>query len=86
MSGLELMRSLPEKPAVILPRPTANTGPTRLNWMPLINLVKPITFDRLLKAIAKFNQQVQFKKGLEQTQDNNAFERAYMYFKVTATL
>lgn len=86
MSGLELMCSLPEKPAVIFTTAYREYGADAFELDALDYLVKPITFDRLLKAIAKFNQQVQFKKGLEQTQDNNAFERAYMYFKVNRDL
>lgn len=86
MSGLELMHSLPEKPAVIFTTAYREYGADAFELDALDYLVKPITFDRLLKAIAKFNQQVQFKKGLEQTQDNNAFERAYMYFKVNRDL
>lgn len=86
MSGLELVRSLPEKPAVIFTTAYREYGVDGFELDALDYLVKPITFDRFLKAIAKFNQQVSFKKGIDQTHENNAFDKAYMYFKVNRDL
>lgn len=86
MSGLELVRSLPEKPSVIFTTAYREYGVDGFELDALDYLVKPITFDRFLKAIAKFNQQVLLKKGLDQTQENNAFDKAYMYFKVNRDL
>jgi DNA-binding LytR/AlgR family response regulator len=86
MSGLELVRSLPEKPAVIFTTAYREYGVDGFELDALDYLVKPITFDRFLKAIAKFNQQVVMKKGIDQTHENNAFDKAYMYFKVNRDL
>jgi DNA-binding LytR/AlgR family response regulator len=86
MSGLELVRSLPEKPPVIFTTAYREYGVDGFELDALDYLVKPITFDRFLKAIAKFNQQVLMKKGFDQTQENNAFDKAYMYFKVNRDL
>ena len=86
MSGLELVRSLPERPAVIFTTAYREYGVDGFELDALDYLVKPITFDRFLKAIAKFNQQVVMKKGFDQTHENNAFDKAYMYFKVNRDL
>jgi DNA-binding LytR/AlgR family response regulator len=86
MSGLELVRSLPEKPSVIFTTAYREYGVDGFELDALDYLVKPITFDRFLKAVAKFNQQVLLKKGLDQTHENNAFDKAYMYFKVNRDL
>jgi DNA-binding LytR/AlgR family response regulator len=86
MSGLELIRSLPEKPAVVFTTAYREYGADGFELDVLDYLVKPFTFDRFLKAIAKFNQQVQFKKNFDQATGHNAFDKAYMYFKVNRDL
>jgi DNA-binding LytR/AlgR family response regulator len=86
MSGLELIRSLPEKPAVVFTTAYREYGADGFELDVLDYLVKPFTFDRFLKAIAKFNQQVQFKKNFDQATGLNAFDKAYMYFKVNRDL
>jgi DNA-binding LytR/AlgR family response regulator len=86
MSGLELIRSLHEKPAIIFTTAFREYGVDGFELDVLDYLVKPITFDRFLKAVAKFNQHTLLKKGYEQAGDSNAFDKAYMYFKVNRDL
>jgi DNA-binding LytR/AlgR family response regulator len=86
MSGLELIRSLPERPAIVFTTAFREYGADGFELDVLDYLVKPITFDRFLKAIAKFNQQTLLKKNYEQANTHDAFEKAYMYFKVNRDL
>jgi DNA-binding LytR/AlgR family response regulator len=81
MSGLELIKSLHEKPAIIFTTAFREYGADGFELDVLDYLVKPITFDRFLKAVAKFNQHALLKKGYEQANEHNAFDKAYMYFK-----
>lgn len=86
MSGLELIRSLPQRPPVIFTTAFREYGADGYELDALDYLVKPITFDRFLKAVAKFNQYKLYLSHHESGQSSNAFEQAYMYFKVNKEL
>lgn len=86
MSGLELIRSLPQRPPVIFTTAFREYGADGFELDALDYLVKPITFDRFLKAIAKFNQYKLYLSHHEAGHLSNAFEQAYMYFKVNKEL
>lgn len=86
MSGMEFIKSLSVKPAIIFTTAFREYGADGFELDALDYLVKPITFDRFLKTIAKFNQHTLFKKGYSQAHEADAFGKTYMYFKVSRDL
>lgn len=86
MSGLEFIRSLPEKPAIIFTTAYREYGADGFELDALDYLVKPISFDRFLRAIARYNQRTFLKINHTQAREDDAFEKAYMYFKVSRNL
>ncbi|KAA2243781.1 response regulator transcription factor [Chitinophaga agrisoli] len=86
MSGLELIRSLPQKPPFIFTTAFREYGADGYELDALDYLVKPITFDRFLKAVAKFHQYKTYLNQHEAGHLSNAFEQAYLYFKVNKEL
>lgn len=86
MSGIELIKSLPQRPAVIFTTAFREYGAEGYELDAIDYLVKPITFDRFLKAIAKFNQYKFYLNQHELEQQSSGFEQAYMYFKVNKEL
>lgn len=82
MTGLDLIRSLQDRPRIVLTTAYREFAADGFDLDVLDYLVKPISFDRFLKAIAKYNQQTMFRQGEVAEKTPDAFEKAYMYFKV----
>ena len=82
MSGLELIKSLHHKPKIIITTAFREYAVDGFELDVLDYLVKPVSFDRFLKSIAKYNHYSALQKNAEPTVDPNAFENAYMYVKV----
>jgi DNA-binding LytR/AlgR family response regulator len=83
MTGFDFLRTLQNPPAVIVTTAYRDYAIESYEFDVVDFLLKPIFFDRFLKAINK----VFSRKGIEseQTQEQNAmdaFDNAYMYFKV----
>ena len=64
MTGLELIRSLRERPRIILTTAYREFAVDGFELDVLDYLVKPISFDRFLKSLAKFNQQEWLKQSV----------------------
>jgi DNA-binding LytR/AlgR family response regulator len=58
ISGFELLSSLPHPPKVIITTAHRDYAPEAFNMEVLDYLLKPISFDRLLKAVNKYYSQV----------------------------
>ncbi|WEK37760.1 MAG: LytTR family DNA-binding domain-containing protein [Candidatus Pseudobacter hemicellulosilyticus] len=82
MSGLDLIRSLQDRPRIVLTTAYREFAADGFDLDVLDYLVKPISFDRFLKAIAKFNQLHSFRQTEVPEQLPDGFDKAYMYFKV----
>jgi len=86
MNGLELIKSLQERPRIILTTAYREFAVEGFELDVLDYLVKPISFERFLKSISKFHQQNVLKQPAVNTPKEEAFEKAYMYFKVNKDL
>ena len=86
MSGLDLIRSLQERPRIIITTAYREYAADGFELDVLDYLVKPVSFERFLKSIAKYNQYSLLRKTTEQEENDNTFEHAYMYFKVNKDL
>jgi DNA-binding LytR/AlgR family response regulator len=82
MNGLELIKSLHQKPKIIITTAFREYAVDGFELDVLDYLVKPVSFDRFLKSIAKYNHYSSFQKGSESAADIDTFESAYMYVKV----
>lgn len=82
MTGLDLIRSLQDKPKIVITTAFREFAADGFDLDVLDYLVKPVSFDRFLKAIAKYNQHSQLRQAEAPIQSQDAFEQAYMYFKV----
>jgi DNA-binding LytR/AlgR family response regulator len=80
LSGLELLRSLKTSPKVILTTAYREYGAEAYELDVFDYLVKPITQERFMKAIAKFLHYWNSQKGLKETPAING--AAYLFFKV----
>jgi DNA-binding LytR/AlgR family response regulator len=81
MSGLDLIRSLQERPRIILTTAYREYAVEGFELDVLDYLVKPVSFERFLKSVAKYNQYTLMKSPAEPVAPD-IFETAYMYFKV----
>lgn len=81
MSGLELIQSLKEPPGIILTTAFREHASTGFDLDVLDYLVKPISFARFMKAIAKFNH-YNGKNTDHHANDDSAFDQAYFFVKV----
>ncbi len=82
MTGLDLIRSLQERPRIVITTAYREFAADGFDLDVLDYLVKPVSFDRFLKAIAKYNQQNILRQVEVAEKTPDAFEKAYMYFKV----
>jgi DNA-binding LytR/AlgR family response regulator len=82
MNGLDLIKSLHRGPRIVLTTAFREYASDGFELDVLDYLVKPISFERFLKAVAKYHHY--FPKA--QAQDNaiagDAFDQAYMFVKV----
>lgn len=86
MTGLELIRSLHERPSIIITTAYREYAVEGFELDVLDYLVKPISFDRFLKSLAKFNQFNYMRQTADPVQSEDAFGKAYLYFKVNKDL
>jgi Response regulator of the LytR/AlgR family len=86
MNGLELIKSLQERPRIILTTAYREFAVEGFELDVLDYLVKPISFERFLKSIAKYHQYHTLKQPAAGEDHDSAFEKAYMYFKVNKDL
>lgn len=81
LTGLELLKSLKNPPPVILTTAYRDYAVESYDYDVLDYLVKPIQFDRFLKAIGKYYQR-QTTQAPVQTPVPDTFEQAYLFFRV----
>jgi DNA-binding LytR/AlgR family response regulator len=86
MNGLELIKSLQERPRIILTTAYREYAVEGFELDVLDYLVKPISFERFLKSISKYHQYNNLKQPAASENNDEAFEKAYMYFKVNKDL
>jgi two-component system, LytTR family, response regulator len=82
MTGLDLIRSLHDRPRIIITTAYREFAADGFDLDVLDYLVKPVSFERFLKAIAKYNQYNLFRQAEAPEKTVDAFDKAYMYFKV----
>ncbi|MBO9565620.1 MAG: response regulator transcription factor [Niastella sp.] len=82
MTGLDLIRALHDRPKIIVITAYREFAADGFDLDVLDYIVKPVSFDRFLKAIAKYNQYTLLRQTETPEQAPDAFEKAYMYFKV----
>jgi DNA-binding LytR/AlgR family response regulator len=82
MTGLDLIRSLHDRPKIIVITAYREFAADGFDLDVLDYIVKPVSFERFLKAIAKYNQYTLLRQTEVTEQVPDAFEKAYMYFKV----
>ena len=81
LTGLELLKSLKNPPPVILTTAYRDYAVESYDYDVLDYLVKPIQFDRFLKAIGKYYQR-QTTQAPIQPPPPDTFEQAYLFFRV----
>jgi DNA-binding LytR/AlgR family response regulator len=82
MTGLDLIRSLHDRPKIIVITAYREFAADGFDLDVLDYIVKPVSFERFLKAIAKYNQYNLLRQGEVTEQVPDAFDKTYMYFKV----
>lgn len=82
MTGLDLIRSLHDRPKIIITTAYREFAADGFDLDVLDYIVKPVSFERFLKAIAKYNQYNMLRQADTPETAIDAFEKAYMYFKV----
>lgn len=81
LTGLELLKTLQQPPPVILTTAYREYAVESYDYDVLDYLVKPIQFDRFLKAIGKYYQRQSAPLPASQPVPD-AFEQAYLFFRV----
>lgn len=81
MTGWELLKSLPHKPLVVITTAYREHALEGYEFDVLDFLLKPITFDRFLRAISKYHQR-RLTMLDSTTSLSDSYEQAYKYFKV----
>jgi DNA-binding LytR/AlgR family response regulator len=82
MNGLELIKTLHQRPRIVLTTAFREYAVDAFDLDVLDYLVKPVSFERFLKTIAKYNFYMSAQQNGEGAPDDNTFETAYMFFKV----
>lgn len=80
MTGIELIKSLHHPPRVILTTAFREYASDGFDLDVLDYLVKPISFERFMKAIGKYHQYL--PKTQSETVHHDAFDQAYFFLKV----
>lgn len=86
MNGLELIKSLQQRPRIILTTAYREFAVEGFELDVLDYLVKPISFERFLKSISKYHQYNILNHPAASENSEEPFEKAYMYFKVNKYL
>lgn len=80
MSGIELIKSLHHTPHIIITTAFREYATDGFDLDVLDYLVKPISFERFLKAIAKYHHY--FPKPADDVVNDNAFNQAYFFVRI----
>ncbi|HTJ11892.1 MAG TPA: LytTR family DNA-binding domain-containing protein [Dinghuibacter sp.] len=86
VTGLDLIRSLHERPSIIITTAYREFAADGFELEVLDYLVKPISFDRFLKSVSRFYHYHQRPRPTETAPEENAWDKAYMYCKVNRDL
>ena len=81
MTGWELLKTLPEKPFVIITTAYRENALESYEFDVLDFLLKPITFERFSKSIGKYHQR-KLATSDATPSVSDSYEQAYKYFKV----
>jgi DNA-binding LytR/AlgR family response regulator len=81
MTGWELLKSLPNKPLVVITTAYREHALEGYEFDVLDFLLKPITFDRFLRSVSKYHQR-RLTMLDSTTSLSDSYEQAYKYFKV----
>ncbi len=81
-TGLDLIKSLHYKPAVILTTAYREYGVEGFELDVVDYLLKPISFDRFLKSVSKFQHLDTITQRKSEPSTADPIPNAYMYFKV----
>ncbi len=82
LTGLELLKTLQHPPPVVLTTAYREYAVESYDYDVLDYLVKPIQFDRFLKAIGKYYQRQMAPQPASQSAIPDSFEHAYLFFRV----
>ncbi len=83
MTGFEFLRTLENPPSVIITTAYRDYAFEGYEFDVVDFLLKPIFFDRFLKAVNKvFSRKGVSTEQTSETSADDAFEKAYMYFKI----
>lgn len=80
MSGLELIKSLQQAPLIVLTTAFREYATDGFDLDVLDYLVKPVSFERFMKAVSKYHQYSSRVPALET--DHNIVDNAYIFIKV----
>ena len=81
-SGIELLKSLHTRPRVILTTAYRQYAFEAYDLDVIDYLLKPISFDRFLRGIAKIKQLRQYQPHETDEDEHMVYEKAYLYLKV----
>lgn len=82
MNGLELIKSLHNRPQIVLTTAYREYAVEGFELDVLDYLVKPVSFERFLKTISKYHHYSTVAQSAEPVAGPDTFETAYMFFKV----
>lgn len=80
-SGIELLRSLKDKPRIILTTAYREYAFEAYDLDVVDYLLKPISFERFLRGIAKIKQLKQYEPQAPDAAEGQRYDDAYMYLK-----
>ncbi|GAB3505953.1 LytTR family DNA-binding domain-containing protein [Spirosoma knui] len=81
VTGIDLLHSLPNKPHVILTTAYRDYAFEAYNLDVVDYLLKPVSFDRFLRSIAKIKQLKRYAPSEKDKKNNVINEEAYLYLK-----
>lgn len=80
MTGLELIKSLHHPPKIVLTTAFKEHASEGFDLDVLDYLVKPISFERFMRSVAKYHQYAPKAENIEP--EENTYEQAYLFIKV----
>ena len=81
MTGLELIKSLHHQPKIVLTTAYKEYASEGFDLDVLDYLVKPISFERFMRSIAKYHQYLP-KPAYDEAFSSSSFDQAYLFIKV----
>jgi DNA-binding LytR/AlgR family response regulator len=82
LTGLELLKTLKNPPQVIFTTAFRDYAVESYDYDVIDYLMKPIEFDRFLKAIGKYYHRQKIQEPAIGPAETNTFEQAYLFFRV----